>query len=220
MQFARHAAALFLLGVKYSLRQLFELRIRKPPFAQVDQHARAKHQQQGGHRNNANIEERALHPRLHIGSRRGPAGKHVVDEHTRPHGPLPAGERGDIGDHLRILSGRGFGPHIGVIPTATPRDADQLVHHGRAVAVRLAGKVAVDPVRLARADKGGAVVVIDKELTFLAIDHRCEDLRHLRFRRPVIRRGGPVDEVKAVARLCHIIAQLYLLGVQQLLFER
>jgi len=107
-----------------------------------------------------------------------------------------------------------------VIPAATACDADQLVHHGRAVAIRLASKVAVDPVGLARADKGGAVVVIDKELTFLAIDHRREDLRHLRFRRPVIRRGGPVDKVEPVARLCHIIAQLYLLGVQQLLFER
>ena len=107
-----------------------------------------------------------------------------------------------------------------MIPAATACDADQLVHHGRAVAVRLAGKVAVDPVGLARADKGGAIVVVDKELTFLAIDHRCEDLRHLRFRRPIIGRGGPVDKVKAVARLCHIIAQLDLLGVQQLLLER
>ena len=172
MQFARHTPAFFFLGIKYPLGELLELGIRKAAFAQVDQHARPEDQKKRGDRDRANIEERAMHPRQDVETGGGTAGEHVIDEYTRAHSPLPTWKRRHIGDHACVFTGRRFRPHIGVIPAAIARDADQLVHHGRAVAVSLACKVAVDPVRLARADKGGAVVVVDKELPLFAINHR------------------------------------------------
>ena len=85
-------------------------------------------------------------------------------------------------------------------------DADQFINNRRAFAVGHAGPILVDQIGLARADDVGAVVIVDKEEPFIAINHGGKDLFDLLFGLFVIRRGVAVDEVEAVTRLRDVVA--------------
>lgn len=101
-----------------------------------------------------------------------------------------------------------------------PGETDELVNDGYALAVGQPFPVAVDEFGLSRADKVVAVVVVDKEEAVLAIDHRGQNLGDPGLGLFVVGRGGAVDMGKPVAGLGDIVAQLGLLGTQELPFQR
>lgn len=62
-------------------------------------------------------------------------------------------------------------------------------------------------------------MIIDKELTLLAVDPRRQNLSDARFSHFVVRGGGPVDKVETVTGVRDLIAQLGLCRFGKLLFK-
>ena len=153
---------------------------------------------------------------MHICPRARDRRQHVVNINAGAHSPLPRRKRSDIGDHPRFNAAGWFWPQIGVEPGAIAGDADNLIHNGGSFAVDLACPVLIDAFGLTRADQRVAIIVVDEKLPLIPVDHCGQDLRHLGFCRLVIRGCVAINKVEPVARLCHVIAQFSLFGLDKL----
>lgn len=92
---------------------------------------------------------------------------------------------------------------------------DQLVGDGGAGGVFQPGPVATNEVGAARADKVFAVVVVDEEISVLAIKHARKDLGDQKLGVFIIRRRAAIDVDERRARDGKVVLQLVPLGGDQ-----
>ena len=220
MQLTGHTAAFFFLGVKDTLGEGFEFHVGKATFADVQGQTRGKDQQNGGQGDTENIEECRPDPLFHTSTGRGDGRLNIVDENAGAHDPAPILQAHGIGHHRRGFSGAGFGPVEGVIAATCTGDFNKPVGDFNPIAVTQTGPVLVNQLRLTRAHKVVAVIIKDKEITVLSVDHRGKDLRHLKHRCLVVGQGGPVDIAESGPCNREIVFQLGLLGLDQLHLKR
>ena len=96
---------------------------------------------------------------------------------------------------------------------------DELLNNTRAFAVFEVEPIAVDKFGLPRADEVCAIVVVDKEEPFIAVDHCRQDLRDLIARGLIVWRGGAIDKIEPIACLGQVVPQFAFLGFDQLGFQ-
>lgn len=107
-----------------------------------------------------------------------------------------------------------------MIAAALFRQPDEFIGDRHALGIGEPRPIAPDEIGVPRRHEIIAVIVKDKEIAILPIEHRGQDLRHRQLGRLIIGGGAAIDIDERGPRHGEIILELFALGMDELAFQR